>query len=60
MPGQKASKVIVDTNLWISFLIGKDLHHLKDLIVDEKIKLITTDQLIDELRLVSCQIYYDV
>ncbi len=53
MPGQKASRVIVDTNLWISFQIGKELHYLKDLIVSEKIKLITTDQLINEIKLVT-------
>ncbi len=32
MPSQRPSKVIVDTNLWISFLIGKELQNLKDLI----------------------------
>ena len=53
MPHLKASKVIVDTNLWISFLIGKELHHLKDLIVNSKIRLIITDQLVDELNLVT-------
>jgi len=53
MPGLKASKVIIDTNLWISFLIGKELQNLKDLIVSERIRLITTDQLIDELKIVT-------
>lgn len=53
MPSQKRSKVIIDTNLWISFLIGKELQNLKDLIIDEKIKLIITDQLIDELKNVT-------
>ena len=53
MPGQKPSKVIIDTNLWISFLIGKELQNLKALIINEKIKLITTDQLIDELEIVT-------
>lgn len=47
MPSQKPSKVIIDTNLWISFLIGKELQNLKDLIVSEKIQLITTDQLLN-------------
>lgn len=50
MPSQKPSKVIVDTNLWISFLIGKELQDLKGLIVTEKVKLITTDQLLNELK----------
>lgn len=53
MPSQRPSKVIIDTNLWISFLIGKELQNLKDLIVDERIKLVTTDQLINELKLVT-------
>jgi uncharacterized protein len=38
MPSQRPSKVIIDTNLWISFLIGKELKYLKDLIVNEKIR----------------------
>ncbi len=53
MPGQKPSKVIIDTNLWISFLIGKELQNLKALIINEKIRLIVTDQLIDELEIVT-------
>jgi putative PIN family toxin of toxin-antitoxin system len=55
MPGQKPSKVIIDTNLWISFLIGKELHNLKDLIVNEKIKLVLADQLLEELKLVTAR-----
>lgn len=53
MPSQKPSKIIIDTNIWISFLIGKELQDLKDLIVSEKIKVITTDQLINEIKLVT-------
>lgn len=53
MPSQKPSKVIIDTNLWISFLIGKELQNLKVLIIKEKIRLIATDQLIDELKIVA-------
>jgi putative PIN family toxin of toxin-antitoxin system len=53
MPSQRPSKVIIDTNLWISFLIGKELQNLKDSILDKRIKLITTDQLIAELKLVT-------
>lgn len=63
MPKQKPSKVIIDTNLWISFLIGKELQNLKDLIVTEKIQLITTEQLISELKIVvnrpKLQKYFD-
>lgn len=63
MPRQRPSKVIIDTNLWISFLIGKELHNLKDLITTEKVRLITTDQLITELKIVTArpklQKYFD-
>jgi putative PIN family toxin of toxin-antitoxin system len=44
---------IIDTNLWISFLIGKELQNLRNLIVNERIKPITTDQLIHELKIVT-------
>ncbi len=50
MPSQKPSKVIIDTNIWISFLIGKELKGLKDIIVQDKIKLIITEQLISEIK----------
>lgn len=53
MPSQKPSKIIIDTNIWISFLIGKELQNLRDLIVSEKVKVITTDQLITEIKLVT-------
>lgn len=52
MPSQRPSKVIIDTNLWISFLIGKELQYVRDLIVANKIQLITTDQLQTELKAV--------
>ena len=42
-----------DTNIWISFLISRELQNLKDLIVKEKVKLITSDQLISELAIVT-------
>lgn len=53
MPGQRPIKIIIDTNIWIGFLIGKELHNLKDLIVNEKVKIITADQLINEIKLVT-------
>ncbi len=63
MPSQRPSKVIVDTNLWISFLIGKELHNLKNLFTTEKVRLITTDQLITEIKIVTArpklQKYFD-
>jgi len=38
----KRIKAIFDSNVWISFLIGKRLSGLKRLIVDGQIKIITT------------------
>lgn len=43
-------KVILDTNVWIGFLIGKRLSSLNELIIDCKIKRVTTDQLIREIK----------
>ena len=53
MQRKKRIKAIIDTNLWISFLIGKRLKILKDLIVENRIELIITDQLLDEIQLVT-------
>ena len=53
MPREKASRIIIDTNVWISFLIGKELQNLKDLILNDKVKIILTDQLINEIKLVT-------
>ncbi len=46
-------RVIIDTNVWISFLIGKKLSNLKDYLLDERVTIIITDQLIEEIRMVS-------
>lgn|SRR5574344_425003 len=42
-------KVIIDTNCWISFLIGKRLSILIDLFVNEDIKLVICSDLIKEI-----------
>ena len=49
----KPIKIIIDTNIWISFLIGKELSGLKSLIVDEKVILIFCDQILDEIRITT-------
>ena len=36
-------KIIVDTNLWISFLIGKKLAGLLDFLSDEKVELVVSN-----------------
>ena len=44
------NRVVIDTNVMVSFLIGKRLRKLKDKLSDSSIKLILTKQLIDELK----------
>jgi hypothetical protein len=46
-------KVIFDTNVWISFLIGKRLSHVKNYISDGHIIIVTTEQLLTEIKLVT-------
>ncbi|MEG4206949.1 putative toxin-antitoxin system toxin component, PIN family [Microcoleus sp. Pol7_A1] len=53
MPEKPALKVIIDTNLWISFLIGKELANLKNLIVDRAIQVVLCEQIIEEINLVT-------
>lgn len=52
MPGRSV-KVIFDTNIWISFLIGKRLARLRTFITEGRITIVLTDQLIEELRIVT-------
>lgn len=53
MPNSKILKVIIDTNLWISFLIGKELASLKGLIVENYVQPVFSQESLDELRLVT-------
>ena len=48
MPGQKNS-VIIDTNLWISFLLTKDLSKFDSIIANNEITLIFSQELVDEI-----------
>jgi putative PIN family toxin of toxin-antitoxin system len=49
----KSVKVIFDTNVWISFLIGKRLAKIKQHISDKSIIIITTEQLLLEIKNVT-------
>ena len=49
----KSIKVIFDTNVWISFLIGKRLSSIKNYISSGQIILVTTDQLLREIKEVT-------
>lgn len=53
MPNKKVNKVIIDTNIWISFLIGKQLEFLKNLIASKQIIIVVSMQLIQEIELVT-------
>lgn len=46
-------KVIFDTNIWISFLIGRRLLKLKDHISTGEVILVTSDQLMAEIKIVT-------
>lgn len=49
----KNVKVIFDTNVWISFLIGKRLTKIKQHISDDSISIIITEQLLTEIKTVT-------
>jgi len=49
----KNIKVIFDTNVWISFLIGKHLSKIKQYISDGTITIIITEQLLTEIKIVT-------
>jgi len=49
----KSVKVIFDTNVWISFLIGKRLSKIKRHITDGSLIIITTEQLLLEIKAVT-------
>ncbi|MFD1631549.1 putative toxin-antitoxin system toxin component, PIN family [Pseudopedobacter beijingensis] len=53
MTSKKTIRVIFDTNVWISFLIGKRLTRIKQHIINGDIQLIVTNQLLNELRVVT-------
>ncbi len=44
----RSKRVILDTNLWISFLISKELDEIDDLLEDGLIKLIFSKESIEE------------
>lgn len=53
MQKSKTIKVIIDTNLFVSFLIGKKLQGLKGLLINFRLELIFAEQNIQELRIVT-------
>lgn len=53
MPSSSSLNIIIDTNLWISFLIGKQLASLKVLIFEGHIQPVFSQKSIEELVLVT-------
>jgi putative PIN family toxin of toxin-antitoxin system len=53
MPENKAAQIIIDTNLWISFLIGKELKELKNLLVEETLQVVISEEILEEIILVT-------
>lgn len=53
MRGARKKRVIVDTNCWISFLIGRKLSSLVTLLADERIELVLCDELLEEIKEVT-------
>ena len=49
----KSIKVIFDTNVWISFLVGKRLSYIKNYISNGQITIVTTEQLLKERKEVT-------
>jgi putative PIN family toxin of toxin-antitoxin system len=49
----KSIKVIFDTNVWISFLIGKRLSFIKKYIASGHITIVITAQLLKEIKEVT-------
>jgi hypothetical protein len=52
MPGKK-TKLILDTNFWISFLISDRLKYLDDIIFGAGVQLVFSEELIEEFITVS-------
>ena len=44
----KNKKIILDTNLWISFLITKNFNQIEKMIESKKITLVFSDELLEE------------
>jgi len=44
----KVDRIVIDTNLWISFLISNSYSKLDKLIQTNKVKIIFSDELLDE------------
>jgi putative PIN family toxin of toxin-antitoxin system len=49
----KVSRVIIDTNLWISFLITHDFRKIDELIFSNSVILVFSEELLEEFVVVA-------
>lgn len=52
-------KVLFDTNLWISFMIGKRLSSLANVLNRQDVEIYVSEQLLDEIRTVISRPKFD-
>lgn len=46
---KESLRIVVGTNVWISYLIGKNTRQLENIILDDKIKIFASSKLLHEL-----------
>ncbi|MBP5496474.1 MAG: putative toxin-antitoxin system toxin component, PIN family [Bacteroidales bacterium] len=52
-------KILFDTNLWISFMIGKRLSSIKHVLCRHDVEVYVCEQLLDEIRMVISRPKFD-
>lgn len=57
MPKQK-DRIIIDTNLWISFLLTRDFSKFDSIIADNEITLLFSEELVNEIVEVTQRIKF--
>ena len=50
MPRNKPLRLVIDTNLWISFVISKKLNQLEPFLYSNKSRILFSDELIKEIE----------
>jgi uncharacterized protein len=53
MAKRRISKIIIDTNIWVSFLLTNEYSKLDSLFADEQVKLLFSQELLGEFIEVS-------
>lgn len=50
MPKNKPLRIVIDTNLWVSFLISNHLKKLDSLLLSEQLSFLFSKELLDEIN----------